>query len=173
METVKEKVKEFTGIRAFKATDMINIIESGTKEFGLKMLGDEHIRTLAQTREESGQCLTGIVNDEIVGCGGIDLIWTGVGEVWLFLSFEVDKYPIRAYEVIRDGLAKLIEGNSLWRTETWCRKGFAKGHSLLRHLGFKVEGIARRRSPDGVDYILYAVVSDEHVDCIEELLCQH
>lgn len=158
------KIETFTGIRKFIASDMIFVIENGVKEFELKMLSDDHIRELAQAREDNGQCVTGVVNDEIVGCGGIDLIYEGVGEVWLFLTYKVDEYPIKAYEVIRDGLAKLIEDNGLWRVEAWCRKGFTKGHTLFRHLKFKVEGVARKRSPDGVDQILYAIVSDKNVD---------
>lgn len=148
----------FTGIRPFKAEDMIWIVENGVKEFGLKMLGDDHIRELAQYRENNGQCLTAIVNDVIVGCGGIDLIWKGVGEVWVFLSYEVDKYPIRAYEVIKEGLDKLIKDNNLWRAEAWGRIGFDKAHTLFRHLGFKPEGIAKKRGYDGTDYILYGLV---------------
>lgn len=149
----------FTGIRPFIASDMVWIVEDGIKEYGLKALGNDNIKELAENREANGQCLTAIVNDKIVGCGGVDLMYyKGVGEVWLLLSYEVDKCPIRAYEVIRDGLDKLIKDNGLWRAEAWCRVGLAKAHTLLRHLGFKVEGKARKRAPDKTDLILYAKV---------------
>lgn len=150
-----------TGIRPFKASDMIWIVENGIKEFGLKILGNQQIKELAEAREANGQCITGVVNDEIVGCGGIDLFqWPGVGEVWVLLSYEVNKYPIRAYEVIKNGLDKLIKDNGLWRVEAWCRVGLAEAHTLLKHLGFKPEGIARKRAPDKTDSILYARVED-------------
>ncbi len=148
----------YTGVRPFLADDMIWIVENGIKEFGVKILGNDHIRYVANEREVAGKCVTGVVNDRIVGCGGVDMIYDGVGEVWVLLSYEVDKYPIRAYEVIRDGLGKLIEDNGLWRAEAWCRKGFVKGHSLFRHLGFKPEGLARKRMVDKSDAILYAKV---------------
>ena len=154
------ETETFTGVRSFRAEDMVWVIENGVKEFGLKILSNDHIRDLAQARESNGQCVTGVVNDKIVGCGGVDMIFEGVGEVWVMLTYEVDKYPIRVYEVIKEGLGKLINDNGLWRTEAWCRKGFAKGHTLFRHLGFKAEGIARKRSPDGIDSILYAIVRD-------------
>jgi len=160
MEAIKEKTKEFTGIRPFKASDMIWIVENGVKEFGLKILGNQQIKELAGVREANGQCVTGVVNDEIVGCGGIDLLWEGVGEVWLMLSYEVNKYPIKTFEVIRDGLAKLIEDNGLWRVQAWCRKEFIQAHTLFQHLGFKVEGIAKKYAADGVDCFLYAKVKD-------------
>ena len=150
--------KTFTGVRPFKASDMVWIVENGVKEYGLKILGNDNIRELAEDREANGQCITGVTNDAIVGCGGIDLLWPGVGEVWVLLSYEVDKYPIRAYEVIRDGLKKLIEDNDLWRIQAWGRIGFDKAHILFKHLGFKPEGIARKYTPDKVDCILYSIV---------------
>ena len=151
---------KFTGIRPFKAEDMIKIAEVGIKEYGLKIKTNGQMKELAESREANGQCLTGVTNDVIVGCGGIDLMWTGVGEVWLIMSYEVDKYPLRAYEIIRDGLAKLIEGNDLFRVQGWCRVDFAQAHSLFKHLGFKAEGIAKKYTPDGADCILYAKVKN-------------
>lgn len=161
MEAVKEKINIFTGIRPFVASDMIWIVEDGIKEYGLKILGNDNIKELAEEREANGQCLTAVVDDRIIGCGGIDLMhYKGVGEVWVLLSYETDKYPIRAYRVIKEGLDKLIKDNDLWRAEAWCRTGLAKAHTLLRHLGFTVEGKARKRMPDKTDAILYAKVID-------------
>jgi hypothetical protein len=147
-----------TGVFPFYAEDMLWIIEDGIKESGLKCIPTEQMKEIAQARQENGQCVTGWVNGQIVGCGGIDLMWPGVGEVWMLLSYEVDRYPVRAYEVIRDGLGKLIDDNNLQRCQGWCRKGFAKAHTLFRHLGFKPEGYAKKYTPDGVDCILYAKV---------------
>ncbi len=149
-----------TEIRPFKASDLVWIMAEGVKEFGLRFLPDEQIDELAQTREDNGKCITGLVDGVIVGCGGIDLMWPGVGEVWLMLSYEVDKYPIRSYEVIQQGLAELIEHNDLKRTQCWCREGFAAAHTLLRHLNFKVEGKAQAYAPDGKDCYLYALIRE-------------
>lgn len=151
----------FTGIRQFKADDMIYIIEYGVKEFGLKAMADDDVRELARKREENGQCITGVVKDKIVGCGGIDLMWPGVGEVWVLLSYDIGIYSMAAYEVIRDGLEKLIEDNNLWRAEAWGKVGFDASHTLFRHLGFKPEGIAKKRGYDGSDFILYGLVKDD------------
>ncbi len=143
-----------TGVFKFRAEDMIWLLEDGVKEYSLKFLPHEHINDVAQQREESGTCLTGFVDGRIVGCGGVDTIHPGVGEVFVMLSYEVDKDPIRAYEVIRDGLEQLMEG--FHRLEGWCRVDFVKGHTLFRHLNFKVEGRASKRSMDKTDMILYS-----------------
>ena len=151
----------FTGIRPFVANDMVFIIEHGVKEFSLKAMADDHIRELAQARENNGQCITGVVKDKIIGCGGIDLMWEGVGEVWVLLAYDIGIYSMAAYEVIRDGLKKLIEDNNLRRVQAWGKVGFDASHTLFRHLNFKPEGIARKYGYDGSDYILYGLVKDD------------
>ncbi len=158
MEIVKEKIMNFTGTRPFRAEDMMYIIEAGTKEECIKYYGAGTLEELAQETETDGLSITAIINDEIVGCGGIRKLWDGVGEIWLMLSPQTAKYPIRTYECIKEGFEKLIEDNDFVRLQGWCRKGFAKAHTLFRHLGFKPEGIARKYTPDQCDCILYSNV---------------
>ena len=146
------------GVFKFYAEDMEWILESGVKEFGLKFIPNEQLKELARTREENGQCVTGWVDGKIVGVGGIDEMWPGVGEVWLLLSYEVNRCPKHSYKVIRDGLKKLIDDNNLHRCQAWCRVDFAEACTLFRHLGFKPEGIAEKYLPDGTDAILFSKV---------------
>jgi len=144
------------GVMPFHAEDMLWIIENGVKEFGLKYMLTEDLRELAIDRENNEQCVTAWVDGEIIGCGGIDIMWEGVGEVWLLMSYETDKCMVKSYRLIRNGIKKLINDNNLQRCQGWCRVGFTKGHTLFRHLGFEPEGIARKYLPDGTDAILYA-----------------
>ena len=155
------ETETYTGIRKFVAEDMVWVIEHGVKEFGLKAMADDHIRELAQAREDNGQCITGVVNDRIIGCGGIDIMWPKVGEVWVLLAYDIGIYSMAAYEVIQDGLKKLIEDNNLRRVQAWGRVGFDASHTLFRHLGFVPEGIARKYGYDGEDFILYALIKDD------------
>lgn len=148
-------------VRQFKAEDMMAIIEVGTKEDGIEYYGHGTLEDLAKETEEDGLSMTGYVNDEIVACGGIRKMWTGVGEVWLMLSPKTSLYPIGTYECIRDGFQKLIDENDFVRLQAWGRVGFAKAHTLFRHLNFKPEGIAKKYTPDGVDCILYSLVKDK------------
>ena len=155
------KTETYTGIRPFRAEDMMTIINEGTKEQGIKYYGHGTLEELAQQTEEDGLSMTGYVNDEIVGCGGIRKLWDGVGEVWLMLSPKTALYPTKTYECIREGLQKLIDENDFVRLQAWGRIGFAKAHTLFKHLGFKAEGIARKYTPDGVDCILYSIVRQD------------
>lgn len=152
--------KTFTGVRLFLAEDMLSIIADGTKENGLKYYGAGTLEELAQQTEDDGLSVTGIVNDEIVGCGGIRKLWDGTGEVWLMLSPVTNLYPIRTYECIKDGFTKLIAENDFRCLIAYGRIGFTKAHTLFRHLGFKPKGKIERYTPDDCDVILYAIVKD-------------
>ena len=158
---MQTECKTVTGTRPFRAEDMMSIIEMGTKENGFEYYGTGTLEELAQQTEEDGLSMTGIVNDEIVGCGGIRKLWEGVGECWIILSPKVNLYPTRTYECIKDGFEKLIAENDFVRLQAWGRIGFAKAHTLFKHLGFKAEGIARKYTPDGIDSILYAIVRQD------------
>lgn len=154
------KCEIFTGTRPFIAEDMMTIIAEGTKEEGIQYYGHGTLQELAEQTEKDGLSMTGIVEDKIVGCGGIRKLWTGTGEVWLMLSPQTSTYPIRTYECIRNGLQQLIDENDFVRLQAWGRVGFAKAHTLFRHLGFKVEGRARKYTPDGVDCLLYSLIRE-------------
>ena len=148
----------FTSIRPFVAEDMATIISDGIKENGFEYYGTGTLEELAQQTEDDGLSITGIINDEIIGCGGIRKLWPGVGEVWLMLSPKTALCPIRTYECIKEGFEKLIAENDFVRLQAWGRIGFTKAHTLFKHLNFKPEGIARKYAPDGVSCILYAKV---------------
>ncbi len=144
-------------IRPFRAEDMLEIISGETKEFGLDMYSNEEI---AKQTEKDGMSMTGIVDGAIVGCGGIRKLWDGVGECWLILSPDVDKYAVSAYVCIRDGFKELMKEHNFRRLQAYGRMDFPKAHALFKHLNFKVEGRARKYTPDGCDCILYARIKD-------------
>ena len=164
LEKASKKISLFTGTRPFVAEDMAIIINDGTKEQGIKYYGADTLEELAQQTEDDGLSMTGIVNDEIVGCGGIRKLWDGTGECWLFLSPKINAYPIRAYECIRDGLQKVIDENDFRCLIGYGRIGFAKAHTLFRHLGFKPKGKIERFTPDDVDVIVYGLIKDRNDD---------
>ncbi len=153
MET---RLSKRTEIRAFKTDDMIWIVNAGVKGQDVQIYGKQNVRELAEQTEYDNMSMTGLVDGIIVGCGGIRELWPGVGEIWLMLSPEVDRFPFRTGQVICDGMRALIEDNNFVRLQGWCRMDFPKAHTLFKHLGFKPEGIAKKYTPDGQDCILYA-----------------
>ena len=157
MET---RLSKRTEIRGFKADDMIWIVNAGVRGQDVQVYGNKNIRELAEQTEYDNMSMTGLVDGVIVGCGGIRELWPGVGEVWVLLSPEVNKYPIATAAVIMNGMRALVEDNDFYRLQGWCRIDFIQAHTLFRHLCFKPEGIARKYTPDKQDCLLYAKIKE-------------
>lgn len=146
-------------VKPFKSEDMLYVISHGVKELHLKAIPNDEIKALAKEREESGKCVTGWVNGIVACVAGIDVLWEGVANVWMMLTPEINNDVKQGYLCIRKGLKKIIEENKLRRIQAYGRTDFPECHVLFEHLGFKVEGIARKYTPDGVDVIMYAKVT--------------
>ena len=143
-------------IRPFVANDMRQVMIAGIKEVGVNPLSDKQDMQINEDREANGQCRTCLINGKVVGCGGIDLMWPGVGEVWVALSNDIS--AITAYRGIAKGLKRVMKDNDLWRVQGWARVVFKEAHALFQHLGMEEEGVARKYTPDGVDCVLYSKV---------------
>ena len=134
---------------------MLRAIQLGVKEVGMSALPNTQLIELAKQREGEGHCITGEIDGDIIGVGGID---KGVANMWMLVTPLIDLHVCSSYRAIRDSVHKLFVDNDLWRAETYGRVDFPQCHILLKHLGFKVEGLARKRMPDKVDAIMYAKV---------------
>jgi len=104
-----------------------------------------------------GPAFTMFVDDEIVGCGGVTIIKTGVGEAWTLLSKNFYKYPKTSFRALKNGLNDIIMSWKLRRVQAVVFKGFDSGCHLLRHLGFENETPNGMVSfgPNGEDMYLF------------------
>ncbi len=145
-------------VKPMKAEDLLWVISHGVKEANLKAVPTDEMKAIAKEREESGMCVTGWVNGEPQCVAGIDLKWEGCGDVWLMLTPCINKNIRAGYICIRRGLEKLIKEHKIRRLQSYGRVDYVECHILFKHLGFEVEGLARKYCPDGTDAILYAKV---------------
>ena len=146
-------------VRPMKAEDMLWVIEHGVKEVQLKMKPTEEMKDFAKQREDSGMCVTGWIDGKPECVAGIDIMWEGVGDVWLMITPFIDNHVKESYKCIRKGLKKLIKDHKIRRLQSYGRVDFAQCHTLFKHLGFEVEGLARQYTIDGIDCIMYAKVT--------------
>jgi hypothetical protein len=147
-------------VKPMKAEDLLYVIKNGVKEVQLKMTPTEEMKVIAKQREESGMCVTGWVNGKPECVAGIDLLWEGVGDVWLMVTPAIDRQVKESYKCIRMGLKKLIEDHKLRRLQSYGRVDFKQCHTLFSHLGFEVEGLAREYTADGIDAIMYSLITE-------------
>ncbi len=58
----------------------VEILTGGAREPHLSL--DETTRKWAQMMGAKGPCCSGMLDARVVGCGGIWILWPGVGEQW-------------------------------------------------------------------------------------------
>ena len=101
---------------------------------------------------------TGVIDGEIIACGGIYPIWENVGEAWFLGTDYVNKYPIIVTKTIRKYLKDLMFNNKLHRVQAHVRSDWDRANRWIEFLGMQKEGVVRKFSPDGRDHILFSKV---------------
>ena len=96
------------------------------------------------------------VDGKIVWCGGIHLLWPGVGESWVCIRAGCE--GPHAVKMIRDMLEREIRKNHLVRVQAIIPVG-QKWARIERFLGFSYEGTMRKFAPGGVDKAMWARVN--------------
>lgn len=102
---------------------------------------------------------TALWDGKIVGVGGISIMWSGVGELWLILTNDSKlngAHGIVALEAIRKKIDEIIEENKIVRAQATVRLDFPKGIKMLESFGFQREGLLRRYTPDGCSVYRYS-----------------
>ena len=108
---------------------------------------------------EDNAC-TYTVDGKIMCVGGVMVLWSGVGEMWMILT-EDCKELADGTEIalkIRHELKVFMSENNLWRVQASVRTDFPLAERLTLALGFKQEGLMKKYLPDGSDAYLYARV---------------
>ncbi len=102
---------------------------------------------------------TGVIGSRIIACGGVYMIWQGVGYVWGLTSEDVVKYRKWFHSVTIEVLRYCVEILKLHRIETTVIKENITSVRWLQRLGFECEGIMRKYDQYGNDYYLMARVT--------------
>ncbi len=102
---------------------------------------------------------TGVINGNIVACGGIYPIWDNVGEAWFLGTDHVNQYPVIITKTIRKYLNNLMSLNKLHRVQAHVRSDWDRANRWIKFLGMQKEGVVRKFSPDGRDHILFSKVT--------------
>lgn len=102
---------------------------------------------------------TALWNGEIVGVGGVTILWEGVGDFWIILSKNAERdgvHGIIALSAISQRVDKIIKKYKLHRAQAAIRTNFPRAIKMIEYLGFEREGLLRGYCPDGGDVWMYA-----------------
>jgi len=126
-------------------------IEQGMKD-------NEDFVKWVEINNTPGTSYSGFVGDTLLGCGGIKLLWHGVGEAWVLFSPEVVNHKVGVYRVVTEYLEKIIKDNNLHRVQAHVRCDFDIAVRFAENMGFKIEGRLFGFNPDGTDSYIYGLV---------------
>jgi hypothetical protein len=111
------------------------------------------------TLEGSGPAFSVFKGKELIGCGGIGLYWSGVGEAWLILSDKVSQYPFSLHRIVCKALEDIIREEHLHRVQTVVPYGHARARKWIERLGFEYEGMMPKYGPDASWFLRYGRIT--------------
>ncbi len=117
----------------------------------MNIKGEPNLQKLARVLE-LGNAGTIIYNKEILGAMGYYKMWTGVCEVWCFYNEESNHDGVFLL-VLRDALIELTK--KFHRIQATGLKTDI-GSRFFKKLGFKCEGVLKKYSTSGQDYLMWA-----------------
>lgn len=107
----------------------------------------------------TGTAFTLFEDNRPVMAGGVVPHWPSRGEAWLRLSPWIEHHPKSGYAIMRELFRRILVCHpEMSRIEAPICATMAKNLRLVRHLGFEHEGLMRKWSPTGDDYVMTALV---------------
>ena len=101
---------------------------------------------------------TGLVDGQIVACGGIINIWTGLAEAWLALTPYAKLHVPFVYRHVHAFLDTAISTYNLRRIQTTVLADWAEANKFIERLGFIAVAPLEKYGMNGETHILYEMV---------------
>lgn len=122
---------------------------------------EEAVKNYPEFSPDPKNSYTVILDDKIVGVGGIMILWEGVGELWLILTKDSKRegiYGLMAFDAIRKKIDEIIEECNIYRAQAPVRVDFHKAIKMMEALNFENEtpNGMKNYCPDGCDVYMYA-----------------
>jgi hypothetical protein len=95
--------------------------------------------SMAVERETRGPAYTAMLDDKVIGCSGVIVMWPGVGYAWASFTDDIHAHRIWATRVIKRSLHDIAHGLGLHRVEAVALCGDDRNQRWLEALGFRPE----------------------------------
>lgn len=107
----------------------------------------------------AGPAYTAMINDQVIVCAGVMLMWPGVGTAWAVTSPLIEKYALAGSTAVMYGLRDIISEHKLHRVQAPVYEHFKRGIRWVEFLGFHKEGLMIGYGREKENYWLYALTS--------------
>ena len=101
---------------------------------------------------------TARLDGRVVFCGGITVLWEGVGEIWSLVDERATHLSKEIYIWQKQLLETQIKKGIFNRLQAHVAKKWPSACRFVEHLGFTQEAVLRKYGVNGDDYILYGRV---------------
>lgn len=142
-------------VKPYKAEHALALV---VRDIEKGMKNDEGFARWAEEVNAPGTSYSMFVEDSLLGCAGVNILWQGVGEGWVILSPEVVHHKIKVCRAIRKYLEKIVRENNLHRVQAHVSCDFEAAINFVESLGFELEGRMKKFYPEGTDCFLYALL---------------
>ncbi len=132
----------------FQAEHLENLVLQPAQSDMARYMSHSYGTALAQ----SGNAFTAIKSGRVLGCAGVEVIWSNRGVAWSLLGKITAPEMLGVHRRVLDFLNK----QSLQRIEMTVDAAHTAGHRWARMLGFQHEGRLRAYTPEGRTCDLYA-----------------
>lgn len=127
----------------------------------LEMQGHELAPVKVQWEKlDHKNAITGWQGDRMIGIGGINWYWKGVGEAWLVLHENANTAKLGTFRAVKAMLEALLRHCDWWRIEAVVRDDWPKAQKFAEKLGFTKESTLRKYCDNGDDAYMYAMVKE-------------
>lgn len=144
----------------YEPAHAIEILTCRAKEPKLEL--NEQTIAWANMMGDKGPCMTGLFDGKPVSCGGIWILWPGVGEQWMLNVDDIGNYHIDP-QIAKDWMYEKIDEHRLWRLQTPLRSDFPAGVEYSKWLGFKFEARLECYHTDGTDALMYKIITRKYL----------
>lgn len=114
----------------------------------------------AVEKERGGPAFTALVDNKIIGCGGIVLMWGGVGAAWVAVSKDIEPYKVWMTRTVRRSLRDIVRALNLHRVEAVV---LTDGDSRwIQAVGFHLENdVAKKYTQDKRDVMRFECLQED------------
>jgi len=127
-----------------------------TNEPYLMGLPSPYTGQVAMALANAGPAFTMISDEGVVGCGGVAIVWAGMGKGWAVFTKIAEKYPVAVVKVTKKVIAKAMHDHGLQRVETTIASNSEKNMRFAVMLGFRREGTLVKYY-NGLDFEMVAI----------------
>lgn len=115
----------------FKAEHMLAFVDRDTDIL-------QEMRFATQ-KEQGGPAFTAMLDNKILGCAGIILLWPGVGQAWVSFGKEIEGYGVWMSRMVKAILRDSIRTFQLHRIEAVVLSDNTRNIKWIKAVGFSRE----------------------------------